>query len=648
MKTPNVSLNVQSNVSLSQHGNFESTQPVKRSNLSVGRYLVRSGNILLFQMRLPKSMVTSGPDIIRISLGALALRQAREIADELASTVRAFGRAWERSMDDKQENTSFEGEEGDLEYDQRELTALQMKTLFKSLAYEIKHSKYVPSPLEEKGQEFMRNLLSIQREVTAKEKNEPHNSLIAENARLMAATFGKKWLEETAGLRQEDLQQPEMIDIDEGLAETLNTEPTPSQPHLKIAPTPAEPVIATTPITGTKPLKNSEKIPAFKQDRRTVQRPASDKPLFSDLAAEYLALRESKSNTANKDINIARFRIDLFIDLIGDHPVDTYTGTDLQAYVELIKYWPANAKDRDANKTPREIIASNRDMRLLPLAHKTLVQGYVAIVKTVITSGQTNYNYPNPIANVKLSYPDTARPSVSAEPLSPEKINQLFITGVESGFLDNAMLPLLAHLTGRRLGLLVHLKGSDFRQKFKDVWIAQTNGIIQLNGKWQRNPIKTEASTSFYVLHNILEEIGFIKWAASKGDAFLFSELMRLADPSKSASSYMNRLFKKAGIKDTPNEVFHSLRSGYISDMSEQQIDRRERKLQVGHSVGQEEHEKYGHKTLTEVQARRFATLPIAEEIDLSIYQNLDFEKMAKKSRSQRPNTAAIHLSTGN
>lgn len=128
--------------------------------------------------------------------------------------------------------------------------------------------------------------------------------------------------------------------------------------------------------------------------------------------------------------------------MIGDHPVDTYTGTDLQAYVEVIKYWPANAKDRDANKTPREIIASNRDMRLLPLAHKTLVQGYVAIVKTVITSGQTNYNYPNPIANLKLSYPDTARPSVSAEPLSPEKINQLFITGVESGFLDNAMLPL--------------------------------------------------------------------------------------------------------------------------------------------------------------------------------------------------------------
>lgn len=259
----------------------------------------------------------------------------------------------------------------------------------------------------------------------------------------------------------------------------------------------------------------------------------------------------------------------------------------------------------------------------------------MAIIKTVINSGQTQHDYATPIARTKLIYPDTARPSVAAEPLSRQKVELLLRTGVETGYLDNAMLPLLGFLTGRRLGLLVHMKGSDIRDKYGDVWVAQTNGIILLHGKWQRSPIKTEASTSFFVLHNFLKEIGFIDWAVKKGDEFLFSELMRLDDPSKSASSYMGRLFKKAGIKDTRNEVFHSLRGGYISESAEQQIDRRERKLQVGHQLGEDEHDKYGFKALTDKQARRIASLPFASNIDLSMYQGLDFEKMARKKRKK-------------
>ncbi|SSC64953.1 unnamed protein product [Ciceribacter selenitireducens ATCC BAA-1503] len=32
-------------------------------------------------------------------------------------------------------------------------------------------------------------------------------------------------------------------------------------------------------------------------------------------------------------------RLNLFAELIGDHPIDTYTATDLQAFIDLIKYW---------------------------------------------------------------------------------------------------------------------------------------------------------------------------------------------------------------------------------------------------------------------------------------------------------------------
>jgi hypothetical protein len=38
----------------------------------------------------------------------------------------------------------------------------------------------------------------------------------------------------------------------------------------------------------------------------------------------------------------------------------------------------------------------------------------------------------------------------------------VFVTGVKCNFLDEAMLPLLAKLTSRRLGLLTYLQGSDY------------------------------------------------------------------------------------------------------------------------------------------------------------------------------------------
>ncbi|TBY83000.1 MULTISPECIES: hypothetical protein [Rhizobium] len=221
-----------------------------------------------------------------------------------------------------------------------------------------------------------------------------------------------------------------------------------------------------------------------------------------------------------------------------------------------------------------------------------------------------------------------------ASALSNKKVELLLKTGVQSGLLDNAMLPLLGLLTGRRLGLLVHLQGIDFREKFEGVWVAQTGGIVYGDGIWRRVPYKTNASVSFFVLHNFLVEIGFPQWAKEQGGEFIFKELNRLADPSKSASSYMARLFERAGIKEVRQEVYHSLRSGFISASGDKGIETRDRKLQAGHELGADEHELYGFKTLTETKARQIAYMQLPD-IDLSPYLGLDFDKLARAERTR-------------
>ncbi|RST87722.1 hypothetical protein EJC49_04240 [Aquibium carbonis] len=348
-------------------------------------------------------------------------------------------------------------------------------------------------------------------------------------------------------------------------------------------------------------------IPAHRLDRRTVERRPSRLPLLSEIADEYFDARAIKVGKNNKDLLTARNRLALFIELIGDHPVDTYSGADLQAYIALMTHWPALARHRPAGLSPWEILAANADLRHRPLKRSALEDGYVSIAKTVIGSRTIEYGYDNPLLGVKVRYPDTAAPAQATEPLSTRQLTDVFRAGVDGGLLDEALLPLLGNLTGRRLGLLVHLTGNDLREKYPGVWVAQTSGIVlSPEGLWKRVPIKTYQSTTFFVLHDLLLKIGFIDWASAQGDAFLFPALTSLKDPSKQASTYMQRLFRKAGIAGQRREVFHSLRGGHIELMRDNKVDPRDRRLQAGHKL-EEEHDLYGFKSISEVRARELA-----------------------------------------
>lgn len=59
------------------------------------------------------------------------------------------------------------------------------------------------------------------------------------------------------------------------------------------------------------------------------------------------------------------------------------------------------------------------------------------------------------------------------------------------------LLTPLGRFTSRRLGLLVHLQGNDFREKYPGVWVAQTAGIKLMGDvTWRRIPIKRPARPS--------------------------------------------------------------------------------------------------------------------------------------------------------
>ncbi|WP_454686951.1 hypothetical protein [Agrobacterium leguminum] len=217
----------------------------------------------------------------------------------------------------------------------------------------------------------IRDLVGLYRELRKQEDGEPYNDLIVSNAQL---------LEQTA------------------LAKLGQT----ARSSVASAAIVHEPAAAPLPAVIEAPTQvardeSGKRIPAFKLDRRTAARKPSTLPRLGEIMDEYLEKRKLKSGPKGaKDIKTARARLYIFIELIGDHPVDTYNITDLQAFIDLMQFWPGDNNLRDPSMSAMQIIDGNRNLRLQPLTLKSLQEGYVAVVKAAIRSLMTDGEYPDP------------------------------------------------------------------------------------------------------------------------------------------------------------------------------------------------------------------------------------------------------------
>ena len=126
--------------------------------------------------------------------------------------------------------------------------------------------------------------------------------------------------------------------------------------------------------------------PAPSKTSTAVEPGSGAVPTFGQVSAEYIATRIGSTREDHPDIKYLRMRRKTFIDLCGDRPVTAYFPRDLQHYVNEMKFWPANNTKRAAmkGKTTQEILDANRDLSQEPLARKTLCDGYVANIKTMM------------------------------------------------------------------------------------------------------------------------------------------------------------------------------------------------------------------------------------------------------------------------
>jgi integrase len=361
-------------------------------------------------------------------------------------------------------------------------------------------------------------------------------------------------------------------------------------------------------------------------------------PLFSEISTAYISVRR-EGGAPRTELQTLELRRKTWIDVIGDRPVDQYRPSDAQTYVNRMQFWPANVTKRTTVGTgdacdwnTNDVLRDNAGLSQKPMKKKTMSDGYLANVKTMLRFGMVEYDYRDPIGSVRIRWPKTYGESSPREGIDDDVLNNLFAAGVTSGCLDEAMLPLLAYLCSRRLGLLLYLRGVDIRRKH-GVMVAQTGGIIEVNGVWQRAPIKTADSMTYFVLHEFLGEIGFIDWMQAQDDNWIFAAAHEHPDPSKYESKLQNRRLRAAGAVGGNIETIHSLRGDAISVLRKNQVQPRAARLQAGHELTST-HDKYGFRALSAEECQAIATQPLRPQIDWDAFKGLDYDALARGRRS--------------
>ncbi|MGY4499452.1 integrase [Bradyrhizobium sp. GM24.11] len=366
----------------------------------------------------------------------------------------------------------------------------------------------------------------------------------------------------------------------------------------------------------------------------------SSAPKFSELEDQYFELRKA-GGASESAISTGRMRAATFKALVGDRPIDCYLPIDLQDFVNELQYVPLElSREGENTEELRQMgihaaIAKNKaESCYEPLALKTIQDGYVQTVRAIINGAVGLHRLRNPFEGYRVRWPDNAKPSVKREALDYEKVDKVFRLGVDSGYLDDAMLGPLCLLSSRRIGILPFIRGSDFDRKH-GVDIVRVNGIVydKEKGMYKRIGFKTEASLRFFVLHDFFRRIGFVDWAAEQGDDFIFRLLASTSDPGDVASKRVNRLLKKGGAIGMNIEVAHSLRHGAKDMFIEEDLDEEATRLQMGHEAN-DVHGNYGQQSaLRRKQCQELAHFELPKEIDWSMFEGLAFEAMASRPR---------------
>ncbi|MGS4989947.1 tyrosine-type recombinase/integrase [Roseibium sp. RP-7] len=362
-------------------------------------------------------------------------------------------------------------------------------------------------------------------------------------------------------------------------------------------------------------------MPAAKLNAREI----TEDSLLSVAAQVVLsARREAKGEDAGPDRYQERLEASLaaFIDVIGDLPLKQYLPIHIQDFATILAQVPLNRSKYPEFKglSLRKIVEKN-GKRKPPLPHlaTTTIQGSISDFLSLWSRATAGVGGVKDLKAYRITMPSAAAKSTVREGLPVEHLNKWISAAAEQRPRDahKRWLPLVAMLTGMRLGEIVWLQVSDIVEQDGHTIIDLRKPLI-IHRKEVARRLKTpDSSPRIVALPPSLIESGFVDYAREvRKKGWVFSAFHTAGDPADAASKQMINWMSKLGIHERQRQTFHSLRHNakYWYDFH---LGKRISDRQLGHTPS-EVGGKYGFQVLQPEEIERVAEMPIPRGLDLT------------------------------
>ena len=288
-------------------------------------------------------------------------------------------------------------------------------------------------------------------------------------------------------------------------------------------------------------------------------KPTPDVPKLSRVIEYFISKQDPKIPMFKK----YRPALDLFLEVIGDRPVDQIRQMDIENYFDLLCKLPPRWYDE---KRTRKVGATALAAMTWPkcISYKTFKDGYLAAFRPFLSASIRTFRdqrFPETLTVEGIKYTGDRKDRDHAQrPFKPKELERLF-AGPEYGTFaadlllhDCYWLPLIGLYTGARINELCQLNPQcDIRQEH-GVWVFDITETSESDDRVKKS-VKNKPSRRLVPIHSRLLDLGLLDYAERRkqaGDKLLFPKWKPSATGRAAgvAERWFRRLLENLGLRD--------------------------------------------------------------------------------------------------
>lgn len=287
---------------------------------------------------------------------------------------------------------------------------------------------------------------------------------------------------------------------------------------------------------------------------------------LSEVISTFAHQKEVDGSWRERTGSMFRSGLKLFMDVVGDKPINEITKADIRHYQETLHKLPTSMTVKFPGKSVQEVLAMDDEITQ-PKLSKSSIDKQLRYVKGLLNWAKENdYIKESPADALKLKNPGSQDEQRDA--FNDADLNIIFSRDYRELRTENPpryWIPLMMLFGGSRLEEAAQLTIDDIKQ-VDDVW------CIDINGVGENKKLKNDQSERKVPIHSWLIEHGLLEYREqmkAEGYQRLFPTLTRSVNGYGSAiSKWFNKRLREVGVESRLSE------RGALSNESLQVRDR--------------------------------------------------------------------------